>query len=78
MSSGRKETYEFKEGEVHITLKPVIAPCYNFEEGKPKTVVLAPIVVKNVRNEVHISYACSLGLWCPHVCRYSQVKQKKT
>jgi hypothetical protein len=78
MSYNKKETYEFKEGEIHIKLKPSISACYNFEDGKSKTIVLAPVVVERVKNKVKISWACSLGVWCPHVCRYSHVKERKT
>lgn len=68
-------TYEFKEGEFHITLRPTLSPCHNYEEGKTVTVVLAPVAVERHGNKIVIAWACSLGPFCKFKCRYSHTKK---
>jgi hypothetical protein len=65
---------ELKKREIHLVLRPSLAPCHNFRKGEVVTVVLAPVAVDERNGEVVIAWACSLGPWCSHVCRYSKVK----
>ncbi len=67
--------YELKKAELHLVLRPTLSPCHNYDKEKPVTVVLAPVAIEEVNGVLRISWACSLGPWCPFKCRYSRVKQ---
>jgi hypothetical protein len=68
---------EFEKQGVRVEVHPVLARCFNFDNGKPKTVVISPVAVWEERGRVMIGYACSLGPWCQHTCRYSRVKVRQ-
>jgi hypothetical protein len=67
---------EFEKQGIRIEIHPILAKCYNFENGRPRTVVISPVAVWEEKGRVLIGYACSLGPWCTSVCRYSRVKTK--
>lgn len=68
---------------MQINLQPAISTCSNFEAISGilqcKTVVIVPLIVKTVRDDVEdrtsIAWACNLADECLHdSCLYSRVK----
>jgi hypothetical protein len=68
---------ELKKREIHLVLRPTLSPCYNFKKEEPVTVVITPVAVAERNGDLVVSWACSLGPWCPHVCRYSKIKKEQ-
>jgi len=64
-----------------LHLEPHCSPCYNYLRGnleEKKTVWLVPLVVRQDRGKVVISWSCSFGQSCECAnCIYAHAENKK-
>jgi hypothetical protein len=62
-------------------LAPTSFPCFNFLRNgieQKKTVIIAPIVIREENKAIRITYACNRGRACEDPdCRYSKAAQEE-